>query len=94
MTSPYTLSHCFPMLFVPNVEEAQQFYRDKLGFTIVEEWDYGEPPSYGGVRLDGTIFHFAEGQPEPKGVQIIVYVKNIRAFYDECKRRGLETDGE
>jgi hypothetical protein len=44
--------------------------------------------------LDGTIFHFAEGQPETRGVEVIVYVNNIKAYYDDCVRRGLETDGE
>lgn len=92
--NPYALTHCFPMLYVPDVTKTQQYYRDELGFSIVEEWSYGEPPIYGGVILDGTIFHFAEGQPGTSGIEVIVYVKNIRAYYDELKRRGVEMNGE
>ena len=88
----FSLSHCFPMLYVSDVTEAQEFYRDKLGFNIVSDWNYGEPPIYGGVMLDGTIFHFAEGQPETSGLEIIVYVKNIRAYFDELLDRGVDPD--
>lgn len=94
MAKEFTLSHCFPMMYVPDVTQAQEFYRDKLGFNIIEAWNYGEPPIYGGVMLDGTIFHFAEGELLPNGIEVIVYVKNIQAFYEECKHRGLELAAE
>ena len=94
MERPYKLNHCFPMLFVPDVTEAQKYYRDKLGFDVVEAWTYGEPPIYGGVMLDGTIFHFAEGESEPKGVHILVYVKGIAAYYEEIQRTKVDIESE
>ena len=76
MTNPFTLSHCFPMLMFLTLTGARILSR-QLGFNIVEDWNFGDPPSYGGVMLDRTIFHFAEGQPETTGVEIIVYVEGI-----------------
>lgn len=94
MNQEFKLSHSFPMFYVPDVTQAQEFYRDKLGFNVVEDWNFGEPPIYGGVMLDGTIFHFAEGEPQTSGVEVIVYVDGIKAYYDELQRRNVATEGD
>ncbi len=94
MDRPYRLNHCFPMLHVADVREAQAFYRDKLGFEVVDDWTCGDPPFYGGIKLDGTILHFMTGEVVNKGFLILVYVINIHAFYDECVRRGAPVHGE
>ena len=52
MSHPYTLSHCFPMLEGPDVMEAQEFYRDKLDFHIVEAWNHGVPPNQVRMSID------------------------------------------
>jgi catechol 2,3-dioxygenase-like lactoylglutathione lyase family enzyme len=41
-----------PQLFVRDITASCEFYRDKLGFSVL--FLYGEPPFYAGIARDGA----------------------------------------
>jgi catechol 2,3-dioxygenase-like lactoylglutathione lyase family enzyme len=85
-------------LFVRDLAEAVAFYRDVLGFTVLDDSD-----DYVGVRLGGVTFglgpqdrlpanhHFgAEGLARQKGVgvEIVIEVDDIAALHDRVAASG------
>ncbi len=44
-----------PILFVRDVTQSANYFRDKLGFAI--DFLYGAPPFYGSVSRDGVCLH-------------------------------------
>ena len=79
------LSHPTPELPVEDVERAQQYYRDVLGFEIT--WLY--PGGYIGavVRDDAGIFFRRRERPFEPAVHWI-YAPDIDASYAEFESRG------
>ncbi len=53
-----------PILYVRDFAEAMQYYTHKLLFQRL--WDWGQPPTFGAVRLDQVeIFFCLNGQGQP-----------------------------
>jgi catechol 2,3-dioxygenase-like lactoylglutathione lyase family enzyme len=50
------LTSIAPQFIVPSVVQAAEFYRDKLGFSILGY--YGNPPFYASVFRDAVRIHF------------------------------------
>jgi uncharacterized glyoxalase superfamily protein PhnB len=75
-----------PQLPVEDVEKAQIYYRDVLGFEIL--WTY--PDKYiGAVARDMTIFFARTNKPIEPNVHWI-YVENVDLAYAEFKDRGAD----
>jgi uncharacterized glyoxalase superfamily protein PhnB len=73
-----------PELPVLDVEKAQAYYRDVLGFEIA--WTL-EDKSMGAVGRDGTAIFFSK-QIQPIPTQHWVFAENIDATYEEMKTRN------
>jgi len=74
-----------PLLLVPDVPAATEFYRTILGFKT----DPGEgSPEYCVVWRDNAAVHFAKCENPPTGVRIFFWVKDVNALHTEVVGRG------
>ena len=74
-----------PLLLVPDVSAAADFYRNILGFKSDLE---AETPEYTVVWRDNAAVHLAKGERAPTGVRIFFWVKDVNTLYDEVITRG------
>lgn len=74
-----------PVLHVPDVKTAAEYYRDVLGFT----WDFGDE-EYSVVWRDNSAIHLARGQRPPTGIHLFQWVRDVDAYYREIRDRGAE----
>jgi uncharacterized glyoxalase superfamily protein PhnB len=91
-----TLLGLAPVLIVPEVREALDYYRDKLGFDV-ETWEPA-PATYGYARRDGYSIHLAQGEParpnsevvQPDLFDVYIGVDDVNAIYEELQGRGAD----
>lgn len=80
-----------PILAVPDVATAVQYYRDVLGFN--EIWQWGEPPVHGGARRDEIGFQFTRN-PEvtaaTQGQEFYITVQNVAVLAQQHAEQGAE----
>jgi catechol 2,3-dioxygenase-like lactoylglutathione lyase family enzyme len=90
------LARAIPVVFVADVQESAEFYRDVLGFSI--DFLHGAPPFYGSVSRDGACLHlkfvhepvYAPGsQDREKFIMVFVEVENADALFAECVAAGV-----
>jgi ribosomal protein S18 acetylase RimI-like enzyme len=78
-----------PIFPVTDVVATVRYYRDALGFA--EEWVWGEPPDFGGVRWGkvGAMFALESGPAANVGGQWhSFFVEGIDVLYDLHNRNG------
>jgi GNAT superfamily N-acetyltransferase len=78
-----------PIFPVTDVVATVRYYRDVLGFT--EEWVWGEPPDFGGVRWGkvGAMFALQSGPGAKVGGQWhSFFVEGIDVLYGSHSRNG------
>ena len=67
-----------PILYSSNVVNSIAYYTEILGFE--HKWEWGFPPSFGGVSKESVQIFFCEnGQGNP-GTWLSVFVDNIDEF--------------
>jgi catechol 2,3-dioxygenase-like lactoylglutathione lyase family enzyme len=85
-----------PVVFVTDVQESAQFYRDSLGFSI--DFLHGQPPFYGSVSRNGACMHlkfvhepvFTPGPEDRDGfIMVFTEVENVKALFAEYVARGV-----
>jgi RimJ/RimL family protein N-acetyltransferase/uncharacterized glyoxalase superfamily protein PhnB len=82
-----------PILTVPNVQAAAEFYRDKLGFGI--EFLWGNPPTHAGVARGEWTYpavriQLSQGEPpRPAGTLFIFVGPTIESLYDDYRAKGV-----
>ena len=84
-----------PQLVVADVVKTAEYYRDVLGFSII---NYAlDPPVYAMVERDGFQVHFGKSNSDltqsNEGVRkgttdFIIWVPEIDKFFEEVKLRG------
>ena len=80
-----TFSHPTPELPVADVERAQQYYRDALGFEI----GWLEPgKEIGAVSRDGVAIFFRRREPPFEPVVHWVFAADIDATHEELRLSG------
>jgi len=75
-----------PILFVRDFAEAMNYYTRKLLFSKL--WDWGDPPSFGAVRLGRIEIFFclrAQGAP---GTWLSIFLDDVDDYYTRIKRLG------
>lgn len=80
-----------PILAVPDVPAAVQYYRDVLAFADV--WSWGEPPSYGGASRDEISFHFSLNPTlvaTTNGQEFWIQVENVEGLHAQHQAAGAE----
>src|SRR5437899_10020823 len=87
--APKVSAECLtPILFVHDFSESMNYYTQKLLFNRL--WDWGDPPSFGAVRLDKVeIFFCLKGQGRP-GTWLCIFVDDVDDYFDRITRLGAE----
>src|SRR5262249_35978248 len=90
-----------PVFIVHDVVKTAEHYRDVFGFRIINY--FLDPPVYAMVERDGFQIHFgkADGQAihtneevRRIGVDCIIWVPEIEAFFSELRSRNADIDQE
>jgi catechol 2,3-dioxygenase-like lactoylglutathione lyase family enzyme len=79
-----------PLLRVPDLSAAVDFYTTRLGFTLGFMW--GEPPSMAGLNLGGVQIFLGQGTPAPQGCGVYFVVGNADELYEYHRANGVEID--
>ena len=88
MTPKIECEHHHTGLLVSDLDEAIDFYINKLGFKLVFKW--GEPPTMAGVNLGNAQIFLEHGEPSPKGCYLYFVINNADAFYEFHRNNGVE----
>jgi catechol 2,3-dioxygenase-like lactoylglutathione lyase family enzyme/GNAT superfamily N-acetyltransferase len=80
--------HVTPILYSSNIADSIRYYTEVLGFE--NSWNWGTPPTFGGVSKNGTEIFFCEnGQGNP-GTWLSVFVDNVDELYQAINPRGAK----
>lgn len=86
-----------PQLVVEDVVKTAEYYRDKLGFNIIDY--FLDPPVYAMVHRDGFQIHFGKADAgrfmtnaefRKISTDFILWIPEIDAYYEEVKARGAD----
>jgi catechol 2,3-dioxygenase-like lactoylglutathione lyase family enzyme len=79
-----------PELPVADVERAQEYYRDKLGFKV--GWLYPDK-QIGSVSRDNMAIFFRKREPSFDPAVHWIFAEDLDATYQELKSSGANVDG-
>src|ERR1039458_3708831 len=88
-----TFNHA--MLYVKDVERGMQFYRDMMGFKLIEDFRYEGTPVYARLRApggDGTIALHQAGpgvSVASEGVRLYFEVADLDGFCRKLQQKGF-----
>lgn len=88
-TATYTLKQPIPVLNVRDLQEALDFFTQRLGFG--EPWLH--EGYYGGISKDGQQIHLAKADVA-KPSMIYNFVDSVDALYSDLKSAGVEIETE
>ncbi|MBS1609281.1 MAG: GNAT family N-acetyltransferase [Bacteroidetes bacterium] len=75
-----------PILYSSSIINSLNHYTDVLGFE--NKWDWGSPPTFGGIYKNGIEIFFCEnGQGHP-GTWISIMVDNVDEYYETINAKG------
>lgn len=78
--------HAVPILYCTDVAKSLTYYTEVLGFC--NKWDWGKPPTFGGVSKDAVEIYFSKkGQGNP-GTWLSIMVDNVDEYYEHVKAKG------
>jgi catechol 2,3-dioxygenase-like lactoylglutathione lyase family enzyme len=78
-----------PTLMVSSVQEAVEFYTNKLGFTVGFTWPEGGPPRIAGVNIGEVQMFLEEGTPNTNGISVYFVVGNADELCDAQRASGV-----
>ena len=80
-----------PILNVSNIVESFAWF-EKLGWQ--KGWDWGEPPTFGGVGSGDVEIFLCEGaqggRGDDGGVWMSVWIDDVDALYQHCLAQGID----
>jgi catechol 2,3-dioxygenase-like lactoylglutathione lyase family enzyme len=77
-----------PILYVKDFTAATKYYTEKLLFRLA--WDWGEPPTFGCVKLGSVEIFFSQGGQGSPGTWLCVFLDDVDRYCDRIKRLGAE----
>ena len=77
-----------PILAVPDVAAAVEFYTKKLGFTV--GFTVGEPATFAGVNLDKVQLFLMQAPANPKGCSVYFVIGNADELLAFHEKNGVE----
>ncbi len=83
------------MIYVKDVERGMRFYRDMMGFKLIEDFRYEGTPVYARLRApggDGTIALHLAGPGAPissEGVRLYFEVRDLDGFCRKLQQKGF-----
>jgi uncharacterized glyoxalase superfamily protein PhnB len=88
MSAPISAECLTPIFYVRDFAEAMSYYTEKLLFKRL--WDWGQPPSFGAVKLGNVeIFFCHQGQGHP-GTWLCIFVDDVDDYCERITRLGAE----
>jgi glyoxylase I family protein len=93
---PVTLRETWPLLFVQNIDRSAEFYRDLLGFEVVNEAKSGEQVFWCRLKRQTCSLMLQQAEPEDghaeghgRGVVLYFLCDDADAMHAELMSRGL-----
>ena len=77
-----------PILYVRDFAEAMDYYTGKLLFERL--WDWGDPPSFGAVRLGQVEIFFCLGEQGHPGTWLSIFLEDVDEYCERITRLGAE----
>jgi len=77
-----------PILHVRDFKEAMDYYTNKLLFDRL--WDWGDPPSFGAVRLGKVEIFFCLGGQGHPGTWLMIFVDDVDDYFQRIRALGAE----
>jgi catechol 2,3-dioxygenase-like lactoylglutathione lyase family enzyme len=77
-----------PGLTVSNIDEAINYYTQKLGFVFNFKW--GDPPDMAGVSLGNISVHLFLGAPVVDLGKVYFVVEDVDALYEFHRNNGID----
>src|SRR5512134_2641154 len=77
-----------PILAVPDIPAAVDFYTTRLGFATGFTW--GDPPTFAGVNLGSVQVFLQQGRPGPDGCSVYFAVGDADALCAWQQAQGVE----
>jgi uncharacterized glyoxalase superfamily protein PhnB len=77
-----------PILCVRDFAEAMQYYTEKLLFEKL--WAWGDPPTFGAVRLGKVEIFFCLGDQGNPGMWLSIFVADVDQYLERIKQLGAE----
>ena len=84
-----------PVLVVPDLREACEFYTTNLGFSL--EWNYPDPPDYAGLTFGEATIHLTQNSGVTntgQDVWLYMQVHDIDALYEFLQANGVEVEAQ
>src|SRR5262245_23091119 len=79
-------NHLTPILYVRDFGEAMEYYTKKLLFRRL--WDWGKPPTFGGVGIGKFEIFFCEGAQGCPGTWLCVFLDNVDEYCARIRKLG------
>lgn len=79
---------CHPVLAVPDVRAAAEFYAGKLGFVVA--FPEGDPPTFAGVNLGRVQVFLTAGEPAPGECSVYFVVGAADELHEYNRANGVE----
>lgn len=84
-----TSAECLtPILYVRDLPEAMNYYTQKLLFERL--WAWGDPPSFGAVRLGKVEIFFCQGAQGHPGTWLSIFVDDVDEYFERIRRLGAQ----
>jgi len=77
-----------PILYVRDFAEAMNYYTQKLLFEKL--WDWGDPPTFGAVRLGQVEIFFCLRDQGNAGTWLSIFVDDVDDYFERIKRLGAD----
>ncbi len=77
-----------PILYVRDFGEAMKYYTEKLLFEKL--WDWGDPPTFGAVRLGQVEIFFCQGGQGHPGTWLSIFVDDVEEYFQRITKLGAE----
>jgi catechol 2,3-dioxygenase-like lactoylglutathione lyase family enzyme len=75
-----------PILYATDVAESIRYFTNKLGFEGNWEWD--NPPTFGGVNHGKTQIFFCKDGQGNKGTWMSIFIHDVDDYYESIKSKG------
>ncbi len=87
-----TFYNSVPILYSSNILKSLDYYTKSLQFDT--RWDWGEPPTFGGVGKDSIQIFFCEGGQGNPGTWLSIFVDDVDEYYNAIKPKGAKIISE
>lgn len=77
-----------PILFVRDFSEAMEYYTRKLLFEKL--WEWGDPPTFGAVRLGKVEIFLSEGAQGHPGTWLCIFLDNVDEYFARITTLGAD----